>query len=230
MGRLLQTDPVGTKDDLNLYAYTYNDATNASDPTGEFGLIGALIGAASGFIASAVAQKLSNPNAPIDLAKAGRAAAIGAVAGATGAGIVAAVGSVAGKVAATVTSGALFGGISRSVENVAEGREGSDDVVKAAAIGAAVAGGGVVASKVVSGALTPAPSVRNVAPEASSTVVAEVGSKQVTAAGVGAAAGAATTTVTKGVTGANQALSDKESARQQSGCGSGRASCPTNDR
>jgi RHS repeat-associated protein len=34
IGRFLQVDPIGTKDDLNLYAYTYNDPTNRTDPTG----------------------------------------------------------------------------------------------------------------------------------------------------------------------------------------------------
>jgi len=33
-GRFLQTDPIGSKDDLDLYAYTADDPVNRSDPTG----------------------------------------------------------------------------------------------------------------------------------------------------------------------------------------------------
>ena len=35
LGRFMQTDPVGYKDDVDLYTYTHNDPIDGTDPTGQ---------------------------------------------------------------------------------------------------------------------------------------------------------------------------------------------------
>jgi RHS repeat-associated protein len=51
LGRFLQTDPVGYKDDLDLYTYVGNDPTDKADPTGKSTVsVGLDVGAATPWI------------------------------------------------------------------------------------------------------------------------------------------------------------------------------------
>jgi RHS repeat-associated protein len=70
LGRFLQVDPVGYKDDLNLYAYVGNDPLDKTDPTGQWAVIddaiaigaGALVGFAAQGIEDLTSGHLSSPS------------------------------------------------------------------------------------------------------------------------------------------------------------------------
>jgi len=61
LGRFLQPDPIGTSDDLNLYAYVRNDPVNYTDPSGEFAVVGAIYGGIAGGVGGVITAGFS-PN------------------------------------------------------------------------------------------------------------------------------------------------------------------------
>jgi len=110
-GRFLQTDPVGSDDDLDLYAYVAGDPVNKTDPSGECGVfIAQCIGAATG-AGIELAFQLADPKTREDYARAGSSLMHGDFKGAADA-----AGNHAWSVVAAAGAGALGAGVGGAVE------------------------------------------------------------------------------------------------------------------
>ncbi|MDR0702344.1 MAG: RHS repeat-associated core domain-containing protein, partial [Azoarcus sp.] len=154
LGRFLQTDPAGTVDDLNLYAYVGNDPVNFSDPSGEFfvnviaGAGGAVIGAIGGGMTAYIK---SGGDWSKTAQGAGAGALIGGVTGLTfGAG-------TGMTTAALVARGAIKGAVGAAGANAAGqyfGNSGEINLTETAVVGAlgAIPGGTLGALKSTVGA------------------------------------------------------------------------------
>ncbi|WP_196141158.1 RHS repeat-associated core domain-containing protein [Aliikangiella sp. G2MR2-5] len=170
IGRFMGGDPVDNLGHMrrgNLvlgfgkYPYVNNNPYKYVDPDGEFGLLGAAVGAAIGGLSSIAVQSLTGDR-KINWSTVGAAILTGAAVGATGGlagAAVAKIGLTGAEAAATVlipsaTVAAVGGGVTQMVENTANGDPLNKGVALSA--GAAAVGtvlGGVTGDKIV-GAVT----------------------------------------------------------------------------
>jgi RHS repeat-associated protein len=155
LGQFLSVDPIGTKDDPNLYMYVRNDPVNLTDPTGECpSCAGAVIGGSL-----ELAVQLTDRQTRQDYADAGRALMRGDFRGAwdsggrhvTRVGIAAGAGAV-GQVGATrVTQGAGFLARQATTVRGAERLAGYTTIGGNAAVGAATGAGSQAARNGLTG-------------------------------------------------------------------------------
>jgi len=145
----------------NKYAYVRNNPVNATDPTGEFGLLGAAIGAGVevGFQMLVEGRSLSDiGHCNSCLAR----IAVSALAGATGVGAASVISRVTADVVergalnavAGMAIGAAAGATSTAASNVVEGQPVTEGVGQAAAVGAIGGTGGSVLGSFVGAGVT----------------------------------------------------------------------------
>jgi RHS repeat-associated protein len=111
LGRFLKPDPIGTSDDLNLYAYVRNDPVNYTDPSGEVAqiIVGGVIGGLSGLVGA-----FNNPHT--SAGGIAQAVTMGAVLGGVSAAI-----PVGGPLAAAAVRNTLAGFSGNSVGQLVTG-------------------------------------------------------------------------------------------------------------
>lgn len=134
IGSFVSKDPIGIKDGLNRYQYVASNPVNSTDPTGEFGLLGAVIG--GGLDLGIQLYQNGGSFSEVNWTQVGINAAAGAVTGGAGRLISQSSLTLGKKILANTAVGTATGTVAKATDNITKGKDIEDGLMQAAALNA----------------------------------------------------------------------------------------------